>query len=265
MTTQQVSKIDTYDTGAFKRIDKDRLNIDPEYQREVNNPLVNKIKSDWQWPACGAISVAKREDGTFRILDGQHRWMAALQIKEITQLPCMIFQMSGQKAEANQFVQANSVRKSLRARDKYNAKLITGDELALRISPLIHQATDRGVRIGNCHGVIEDLAKSNMEALKNVWPAMLDICQSGSMPTNILRGLVYLEMKLMANSSRFPHTLKSDYWRERLLHIGKANLDNAAKKAAGRFGKNSAPNWARGIVEELNKGLKVNRLYIFED
>src|SRR5215471_14986336 len=68
-----------------------KLSVDPSYQRGEKKRLINFIAKDWDWRKCGAIHVSLREDGEWKIIDGQQRTAAAKLRGDIKELPALIY------------------------------------------------------------------------------------------------------------------------------------------------------------------------------
>lgn len=52
------------------------LRIDPSYQRDVNEPRIKRMAAAWDDRRADTLTVSAR-DGSFYVLDGQHRLLAA--------------------------------------------------------------------------------------------------------------------------------------------------------------------------------------------
>jgi hypothetical protein len=107
------------------------LNIDPAYQRSIDTgssqKLIRRIAGNWNWDMCQPLVVAKREDGTLWVIDGQHRLAAARLRHDIYDLPCVIVPSASRSAEAKAFVALNQERRPLTALDLFKAALEAGD------------------------------------------------------------------------------------------------------------------------------------------
>lgn len=87
-----------------------RLRIDPDVQRALMRAWVNRLNADWDLAKCGTLVVSQREDG-FYIIDGQHRWAAALArgLGE-TKARCEVHQNLTREDEADLFLSENTQR-----------------------------------------------------------------------------------------------------------------------------------------------------------
>ena len=62
------------------------------------------------------------------IIDGQHRWAAAVRRGDLLQLPCCLFTYDNPEDEARMFIVANRARKPMNRLDDFHAALAAADE-----------------------------------------------------------------------------------------------------------------------------------------
>ena len=103
----------------------DLLDVDYSYQR-VRTAHVNKIYDNWDEKRCDFLIVSYR-NGVFYIIDGQHRYYAAL-ARGVKNLPCIIKTGMTMEDEAYEFVKWNTSRKPLSPFDTYKANIACGNE-----------------------------------------------------------------------------------------------------------------------------------------
>tara|TARA_Y100000588_G_C14023172_1_gene825188 strand:+ start:169 stop:975 length:807 start_codon:yes stop_codon:yes gene_type:complete len=107
------------------------LMVDHTYQRQVNadrKSAVAAMAEGWDWMKYQPISVSRRGPGSFAIVDGQHRYLAALRAG-LQQLPCYI--LPGDpviRDEASAFVGINKDRVKVHPIYVFYAQLAAGDE-----------------------------------------------------------------------------------------------------------------------------------------
>ncbi|MEG3177032.1 DUF6551 family protein [Sphingomonas sp. RB3P16] len=113
------------------------LKIDPAYQRSIatgeSQGLIRRIAVEWDWSLCQPLVVARRNDDSLWVIDGQHRLAAARARRDIYDLPCVIVASQGAREEAASFVALNQQRRPLAALDIFRAALAAGDMDALAI------------------------------------------------------------------------------------------------------------------------------------
>lgn len=260
------SKIERYgwrasidEPGEFLWLDKSILRIDHDnYQR---NPKVatevTKIAADWSWVACGAISVALRDDGKYYVMDGQHRVLAALRRDDIVKMPCMVFLVGGIELEAKGFLSVNTGRRPLTGTEKFRARVTAGDAAAIKVSDLLraygYRLTENGhdVRGGvKCVTLLASLAQEGDEILH----AVLEVYRSGfdshAIRERVVNGLAELYRRRAAD-------LSSKRFIQRCSAVGHDAVVEATAKAAAYYARGGARVFAEGIANALNKGLRV--------
>ncbi len=122
------------DAGArptLRWIGKMHLRIDARYQRDVSTKrgqaLVRKIAAEWRWAHCLPLVVTDNFDGTFNVIDGQHRLSAADARPDIAELPCYVIPTETLQDEAQAFVAYNRDRVQLTPLAVYHALVAARD------------------------------------------------------------------------------------------------------------------------------------------
>jgi hypothetical protein len=123
------------------------LQIDDAYQRRTENQasqrLIASIAANFDWRLCTPLVVSRRADGTFAVIDGQHRTLAA-RLRGMDDLPCCVFTYDSPEEEAKMFIAANRQRKAMNRLDDFHAAIAAGDDEALQVLQLV---TDAGLTI----------------------------------------------------------------------------------------------------------------------
>lgn len=121
----------------------DQLEIDPRYQRSIENPesqaLIADIALNWHWGRAQLLTVSRR-DGRLFVVDGQHRLAAAKLRGDIQQLPCLIEEFADVAEEAALFNDLNDRRRPVSAIDKFRAALVAGDAECIAIGSAMERA-----------------------------------------------------------------------------------------------------------------------------
>lgn len=122
----------------------EQLLIDETYQRslevESSQALIRRIAMYWDWGLYQPLFVARRADGGYYVVDGQHRLAAAVLRGDIQQLPCVVSHFDNAEAEAAAFVALNQQRRPLNALDLFKAALAAGDVEAAQIKMCLDEA-----------------------------------------------------------------------------------------------------------------------------
>jgi len=233
---------------------KQDLHIDSNYQRTmVSESRIAAITQQWSWVACGSIIIAER-DGTFWVIDGQHRVLAAMRRSDIQELPCIVFKSLGVEDEALAFYRANSVRGNVTPFDKLRALLAAGDRLAIDVVTIMDE---QGYKPSNVHGgaytvscvaAFVSAVKVNRGALKKVWPLVAKLHNGLQIKKSVLDALIYI--------AKFgTDDITSPQWEKRVLKRGLHEINNAIDRAHSLYQRGGTKIFAAATVEVLNKGL----------
>lgn len=121
----------------------DRLSMDASYQRSTDNDasrrLIASIAANFDWRLCTPLVVSRRADGSFAVIDGQHRLLAA-RLRGMDDLPCCVFTYESAEEEAKMFVAANRSRKAMNRLDDFHAALAAGDSEAHQVLQIVSDA-----------------------------------------------------------------------------------------------------------------------------
>lgn len=112
------------------------------YQRPLQRH-VRMIAKNWKDDKCDALLVNYRGDGYFYIIDGQHRYEAAL-MRGAKNLVCVVLVGLTIKEEADLFVEQNDDTKKLTPYDTFKANLCRGEERDILINEI---CKDYGIRV----------------------------------------------------------------------------------------------------------------------
>lgn len=243
--------------GTPMTISKHELQIDHEYQRVLLPHKVMEIASAWSWVACGSISVAMR-DGKPWVMDGQHRVMAAMRRADITELPCLVFEMDDIRDEAQGFLNINSNRKPMTSVDRLRAAAVAGYEPAIQFKALCDRLNLALTPNGKHAGQIKS-AQWGMERMKEdpkVTAIVMELAAELSMldqviiQERLLSGLWYIHKNCEVD-------LTDTRLRDRIKLRGAKSLVEAANKAAAYYSRGSDRIWADGMLNAINKGLRL--------
>jgi len=114
------------------------IRVDPIYQRGCVPAWVSRLADRWDENAIGMICVSRRSDGLFYVIDGQHRYEAALRVG-VDLLPAEIWHNLTVPEEAAMFLQRNDAR-AVRAFDKFLAAVEAGSPDQCDILKIVHAA-----------------------------------------------------------------------------------------------------------------------------
>ena len=261
----KISKVDRYKwsdpktPGVMMFIPKEVLNVDRDtYQRDVDQHKVTRIASKFSWPAFGVITCALRSDGSYWIVDGQHRWGGAMKRSDVKEVPCIVFESTGIVDEAQTFIDTNSLRRAVSAVGKFRAQLVTEDDNALFVEKLVAMS---GRKVGftgptgvACVRLLYNLAEKHRSVLERVWPMITRASEGHPLHQEVVDAIVHIEINLPEGVS-----LTDPRWCRRVVDTGALELLGAARKAASFYAKGGARIWAEGVLNRLNKSIPEGR------
>ncbi|WP_305970883.1 MULTISPECIES: DUF6551 family protein [unclassified Mameliella] len=114
------------------------LQIHPAYQRKISRvgmKRITQIITGFTWARFGALCVARDDDGTLWVVDGQHRMIAARAL-QLTAVPCVISTATLQK-QAGDFEGINTTRTTVASIDRFRARVVQGDEVAVKVHQML--------------------------------------------------------------------------------------------------------------------------------
>lgn len=115
------------------------LIVDPDIQRNLDQRRVNQIAEHLNLDALGVITVNHRANGSYHVVDGQHR-VAAVRLAggETEKVLCRIFDSLNREDEAKLFRLLNNTAKPM-AIDLFKVRVIEGDPVAVELNRIVHE------------------------------------------------------------------------------------------------------------------------------
>lgn len=149
-----------------------RLLVDSNVQRERSEHRVTRIADNFSEDALGTVTVSRRANGSYHIIDGQHRTEAArLARGESFPMPCRVFHGLSIEAEARMFRLLNDTVK-VDALPLFHVRVVEGESVAVHIAGI---ADENGWKIAtrtsgaagylHCVAALERLYRRDPEAL----------------------------------------------------------------------------------------------------
>ena len=121
---------------SIELLDINDLFIDQSYQRDLDPPRVAKMAREWNWMACGNLTLSLRvgKDGKnqYAVIDGQQR-LAAIRIAGYKEAPCRVYVDLTETQEAELFEILNSGKKP-NYNNLFKSRLSRGEQKAKNIN-----------------------------------------------------------------------------------------------------------------------------------
>lgn len=235
------------------------------YQRVLNMKNVNKIVKEFNPAKLGVLVVSKRSDGTYSVLDGQHR-LTALRRLGYEATNCIVLEGMSVQEEADYFRRQNENKQNLRIADTFNASLYAEDEESLEIKSLMDKY---GFRFGKSGypmcicaiGALQTIIRTyNIQTLENV---LRSIACTWAADTTILR------REMLAGLAefwfRFADEVTHDRFEQRMATRAPAAMyQELTMRTKGRtsptqaFNKNNRFACCGVLVDNYNRKLRAD-------
>lgn len=124
---------------AIGQLSVTKLTVDRSVQRALDKNRVAKIVKDFDPAALGALIVSHRADGSYHIIDGQHRMYACIAVgRDDAELDCKIFEGLSRKEEAALFRRYNNTRQ-VALIDRFLVRVEEGEESAVVLNDILNR------------------------------------------------------------------------------------------------------------------------------
>lgn len=242
------------------------LTVDHRYQRLVNPHKVKQMVANYQPGAIGALDVSVRVNGTYAVIDGQHRLEVLREVAPHDLVNCVVHTNLSPSDEAELFHISNARRDKPSATDRFRARLFYQDPRAVEIARIVEAAglvidlttnanDSASPRSVNAVGALEkvyqyggdSILSRTLTLLHGIWPEDR-AALSGDMLHGL--GMVLNTYGDAINTTRLVGLLS-------VIPIRKLMMEAAGHRAL--LGGAPSTNLARAIVKHYNHGLR-NRL-----
>ena len=250
-----------------------KLTVNKNYQRNIDNRLVNNITKNYDSSMIGTITVAidddcKDEICLYEIIDGQNRVKAMINVlgsNAKIQVNC-IYNLN-EKEKAKYFYKLNKNRKSLSAMDLFKARLVSGDEHAINLHEICKNYecniltidTNSKNNINTCRsiGLLQRLYKRNL--LEDVL-LVVQSAYNRNNNENLARGK--FEAKFLENISTIIRVYSKEINYQRLVSVLSKNSVNNFNMETPEYNKYQLKGFSGCvlILNAYNKNLRKDRL-----
>lgn len=123
--------------GTEQFIEAKLLIVDPHVQRTLDERRVNEIIGDFNQLGMGVVTVSERLDGSYHVVDGQHRVAALLSMDRGTDnVRCLVYTGLSLAEEAALFRRLNNTR-IVNSLDKFRIRVVEGDPAAVSLNTML--------------------------------------------------------------------------------------------------------------------------------
>lgn len=243
----------------------DLIDVDHNYQREMDEKRVLKLLSHFHWSKFGSLILVAKHDGRFNCTDGQHRLEAAKLYPLISSVPAVVNPAADTITEAKSFLAINRDRKAVNTVEQYWAGLQAGDPDFIRLKNTLEEA---GCEVAPAPGVIKPNITNAVTALiratksygdSSVKNALLTIRKAWPDDPRALRGITVAALaRLIRNNESMDHSRMAV-----LLSRKNQNDINGSAEAFRKISGGSAEvAISKTFIELYNKGMSVNTIQL---
>lgn len=116
-----------------------QFRFDPRVNRPINQARVDEIKADFDPDAFGVVELSERDDGTYVVLDAQHRVQAVIEMGWTDQkVPCKVHRGLTVKQEAALFLKLNNTKRPTPL-EKFQKRVSAGEPVATAINDIVEK------------------------------------------------------------------------------------------------------------------------------
>lgn len=123
---------------AIRMLRTDSLTVDHDVQRALNVPRVEEMAKTFREDALGVLAVSHRPDGSYHIVDGQHRWETCKSVGR-THVQCKVYSGLSRQDEAALFRVLNNTR-IVNALDRFRVRVVEGEVSAVDINGILEKS-----------------------------------------------------------------------------------------------------------------------------
>lgn len=117
-------------------IDIEKVIVDESFQRKLNRTHLNKMIREFDPNINQPIAVAKNEDGTFSVLDGQHR-VELMKAQGAAQILAFVFTAKDVEEQAKVFLDINTSQMKPTKTDQFKARIAANDPIAIGVEKIL--------------------------------------------------------------------------------------------------------------------------------
>lgn len=144
IVTPAVAK-ESFFTREFISIPAREIHVDYDYQRLVRSRRVSRLVAQFDPKLLGTLEVSERADGSYWVIDGQHRLEACKAIDPDLEVPCVVYRGLTREEEAEVFWKTQDGRSNVSPAERLVARLAQGEPKAVAIVDIMTANNVRAV------------------------------------------------------------------------------------------------------------------------
>ncbi len=145
--------------SKFAKVTPQEIEIDRQFQRELDENRCKAMAKELDMNRIGVPVLSRRKNGSLVALDGQHRVYALQMAEHTAAILCEVHDGLTVTEEAELFLKLNGGRKAVHVHDKWKARIVANDPIALEIKGIMDSL---GLRIARV------IAPSSIAAVQSV-------------------------------------------------------------------------------------------------
>lgn len=245
----------------IQKVKIDGLKTDYSYQRVLDVTRAKKIAREFSPELMGIVTLSKRDDGNYFIIDGNHRIYAAKMNGE-NEVLANVFEGLSIQDEVALFNRLNQSQKKTTYNENLKASYIAGNEEARRYIGLLDKLH---IPYSFASGGTKALVAHNaaIAIMKTYGGAILGMCldtinkADAKMDSRLIKGVARFLTYPGVNLVRLEHILRMISFEELVRVMG--TYDYGASAGGHTMGRTSNA-MAKAIASFYNKNLRLKRV-----
>jgi hypothetical protein len=169
-------------TRELAQIGLSQMTLDPIVNRTVDPKWVEHLAGDFHPLFLGVFHVAEH-DGTYKVIDGQHRKLAAEQVGYDEPVAAWIYRGMSVEDQANLFLEVN-MQRNVHAIDRFKKAVVAGRPNELAVAKVLAdydlEVGHNADQVGSPGALLavhrgkggDDLLHALVDTLTGAWPAL---------------------------------------------------------------------------------------------
>ena len=230
------------DPRKMQHIPVTKLVIDSEPQRAMNMDVVERLANEWNWMLCEAATVVSLGNGTFRVIEAQHRTRALQMADPSAKMWCLILPDSekGIQAEAEAGREIATSRKPYTALAKWVSCVASGEPHEVMAEKVL---ASHGLRVGS---TVSTRTIAAVGAVSKIVHGRKNTPQAGAEELNTVLSIImgtWPDHDPSSGTSRFDGRLL-----DAIGVIVARNPDLDVKRMVQKLGSKKAMRWVNDVL-----------------